>query len=290
MTSADVGVSQSRDSVWQLPQQTNQVPQHFSNDEEERYKALLGKEEENLTEEERDFMKRHQKLLRNREAAQLFRARQRQHYTELKTRCNGLEYLTASMREKISEKESENMQIRDQLAYLRQFIKEAVDYSCQFASMSSSGFSNNFVHQATAPVFTASAAVSAAAFVMQRPTTSAHAPTVPPPMANTQYSLQQPIFAPPPHPTPQYTPTNYPPSQAPQTYTATTGATGTSQIYNPQPAPTYPPQTPPSAQYPDYNSSQTQHQPLPLLQQQSYSNTSPTFGSPLLMPALNTNI
>lgn len=65
-------------------------------------------------------------LEKNREAAQLFRQRQKAHAQELDSKVKLLEAENADWRAKLELLQAENKLIRDQLLYLRSFVGSAV--------------------------------------------------------------------------------------------------------------------------------------------------------------------
>ena len=66
------------------------------------------------------------RLAKNREAAQMFRQRQKVYIQDLEKRTNDLTAENASLRAKVELLGAENKVIRDQLAYLRSVIGNAV--------------------------------------------------------------------------------------------------------------------------------------------------------------------
>ncbi|KYQ90652.1 putative basic-leucine zipper transcription factor [Tieghemostelium lacteum] len=87
--------------------------------------------------EEERTMKRQRRLVKNREAAQLFRQRQKAYIHDLEKKVNDLTSTNSEFRARVELLNSENKLIREQLLYLRNFITQAVSFS--FPPKSGSG-------------------------------------------------------------------------------------------------------------------------------------------------------
>lgn len=71
------------------------------------------------------------RLLKNREAAQLFRERQKEYINELEKQVNALTTENTDAKSKVELLMSENKIIKEQLQYLRNFIAQALSFSFQ---------------------------------------------------------------------------------------------------------------------------------------------------------------
>ncbi len=69
------------------------------------------------------------RLVRNREAAQQFRMRQKQHIIDMESKIKLVEAENSELRTKVELLNSENKIVKDQLLYLRSFIGQAVSIS-----------------------------------------------------------------------------------------------------------------------------------------------------------------
>eukprot|EP01119_Soliformovum_irregulare_P008613 TRINITY_DN21718_c0_g1_i1.p1 TRINITY_DN21718_c0_g1~~TRINITY_DN21718_c0_g1_i1.p1 ORF type:complete len:275 (-),score=61.96 TRINITY_DN21718_c0_g1_i1:31-762(-) len=69
------------------------------------------------------------RLIKNREAAQLFRQRQKAYIQDLETKVNTVTTENADNKAKLELLRSENKLIKEQLAYLRNFISQAIAFS-----------------------------------------------------------------------------------------------------------------------------------------------------------------
>lgn len=82
-----------------------------------------------LTPEEERNMKRQRRLVKNREAAQLFRQRQKAYIQDLEKKVADLSATNNDFRARVELLNSENKLIKEQLLYLRNFITQAVSFS-----------------------------------------------------------------------------------------------------------------------------------------------------------------
>lgn len=82
-----------------------------------------------LTPEEERNMKRQRRLVKNREAAQLFRQRQKAYIQDLEKKVSDLSATNNEFRARVELLNSENKLIKEQLLYLRNFITQAVSFS-----------------------------------------------------------------------------------------------------------------------------------------------------------------
>lgn len=69
------------------------------------------------------------RLVKNREAAQQFRQRQKQHILDMEAKIKLLDTENSELRTKVELLVSENKIVKDQLLYLRSFIGQAVSVS-----------------------------------------------------------------------------------------------------------------------------------------------------------------
>ncbi len=83
------------------------------------------------------------RLVKNREAAQLFRQRQRAYISDLETKVNGLSTENAENKSRVDLLRSENKLIKEQLVYLRNFISQAVSFSLPTSNSSSNNNNSN---------------------------------------------------------------------------------------------------------------------------------------------------
>lgn len=74
-------------------------------------------------------MKRQRRLVKNREAAQLFRQRQKAYIQDLEKKVSDLSATNNDFRARVELLNSENKLIKEQLLYLRNFITQAVSFS-----------------------------------------------------------------------------------------------------------------------------------------------------------------
>jgi len=74
-------------------------------------------------------MKRQRRLVKNREAAQLFRQRQKAYIQDLEKKVADLSSTNNDFRARVELLNSENKLIKEQLLYLRNFITQAVSFS-----------------------------------------------------------------------------------------------------------------------------------------------------------------
>ncbi|EFA78647.1 putative basic-leucine zipper transcription factor [Heterostelium album PN500] len=79
--------------------------------------------------EEEKHMKRQRRLVKNREAAQLFRQRQKAYIQDLEKKVHDLTTNNSEFRARTELLNSENKLIREQLMYLRNFITQAVSFT-----------------------------------------------------------------------------------------------------------------------------------------------------------------
>ncbi|KAF2077200.1 hypothetical protein CYY_001520 [Polysphondylium violaceum] len=79
--------------------------------------------------EEERHMKRQRRLVKNREAAQLFRQRQKAYIQDLEKKVSDLTGTNSEYRARVELLNSENKLIREQLLYLRNFVTQAVSFS-----------------------------------------------------------------------------------------------------------------------------------------------------------------
>lgn len=84
---------------------------------------------QSLTPEEERNMKRQRRLVKNREAAQLFRQRQKAYIQDLEKKVADLSATNNDHRARVELLNSENKLIKEQLLYLRNFITQAVSFS-----------------------------------------------------------------------------------------------------------------------------------------------------------------
>lgn len=82
-----------------------------------------------LSPEEERNMKRQRRLVKNREAAQLFRQRQKAYIQDLEKKVADLSATNNDFRARVELLNSENKLIKEQLLYLRNFITQAVSFS-----------------------------------------------------------------------------------------------------------------------------------------------------------------
>jgi len=82
-----------------------------------------------LTPDEERNMKRQRRLVKNREAAQLFRQRQKAYIQDLEKKVADLSATNNDFRARVELLNSENKLIKEQLLYLRNFITQAVSFS-----------------------------------------------------------------------------------------------------------------------------------------------------------------
>jgi hypothetical protein len=85
-------------------------------------------------------LKREKRLEKNREAAQLFRQRQKAYIEDLEKKVNKVETENAQNLTKVELLKSENKIIKQQLEYLRKFISDAISLSLE---NNNSFFNNN---------------------------------------------------------------------------------------------------------------------------------------------------
>lgn len=90
---------------------------------------IAGGEGQPLTPEEERNMKRQRRLVKNREAAQLFRQRQKAYIQDLEKKVADLSSTNNEFRARVELLNSENKLIKEQLLYLRNFITQAVSFS-----------------------------------------------------------------------------------------------------------------------------------------------------------------
>lgn len=88
----------------------------------------MGAEQPLSPEEERN-MKRQRRLVKNREAAQLFRQRQKAYIQDLEKKVGDLTATNNEFRARVELLNSENKLIKEQLLYLRNFVTQAVSFS-----------------------------------------------------------------------------------------------------------------------------------------------------------------
>eukprot|EP01097_Dermamoeba_algensis_P001917 TRINITY_DN1753_c0_g1_i1.p1 TRINITY_DN1753_c0_g1~~TRINITY_DN1753_c0_g1_i1.p1 ORF type:complete len:132 (+),score=35.44 TRINITY_DN1753_c0_g1_i1:59-454(+) len=74
-------------------------------------------------------VKKQKRLEKNREAAQQFRQRQREYISELESKVQGLNTTNSEFRSRLDDLDKENKLLKDQLAYLRNFIGKAVTFA-----------------------------------------------------------------------------------------------------------------------------------------------------------------
>eukprot|EP01133_Synstelium_polycarpum_P014172 gene14172-16704_t len=79
--------------------------------------------------EEEKHQKRQRRLVKNREAAQLFRQRQKAYIQDLEKKVSDLTSSNSEFRARVELLGSENKLIREQMGYLRNFITQAVSFS-----------------------------------------------------------------------------------------------------------------------------------------------------------------
>ncbi|EGC30580.1 hypothetical protein DICPUDRAFT_92949 [Dictyostelium purpureum] len=79
--------------------------------------------------DEERHMKRQRRLVKNREAAQLFRQRQKAYIQDLEKKVSDLTGTNSEFRARVELLNSENKLIREQLLYLRNFVTQAVSFS-----------------------------------------------------------------------------------------------------------------------------------------------------------------
>ncbi|EGG23827.1 putative basic-leucine zipper transcription factor [Cavenderia fasciculata] len=79
--------------------------------------------------EEEKNLKRQRRLVKNREAAQLFRQRQKAYIQDLEKKVSDLTSNNSEIRARAELLNSENKLIREQLMYLRNFVTQAVSFS-----------------------------------------------------------------------------------------------------------------------------------------------------------------
>jgi len=82
-----------------------------------------------LSPEDERNMKRQRRLVKNREAAQLFRQRQKAYIQDLEKKVADLSSTNNDFRARVELLNSENKLIKEQLLYLRNFITQAVSFS-----------------------------------------------------------------------------------------------------------------------------------------------------------------
>lgn len=86
-------------------------------------------EASNQSTEDEKTMKRQRRLVKNREAAQLFRQRQKAYIQDLEKKVQDLGATNNDYRARVELLNSENKLIKEQLLYLRNFVTQAVSHS-----------------------------------------------------------------------------------------------------------------------------------------------------------------
>eukprot|EP01112_Ceratiomyxa_fruticulosa_P024037 TRINITY_DN950_c0_g3_i1.p1 TRINITY_DN950_c0_g3~~TRINITY_DN950_c0_g3_i1.p1 ORF type:complete len:410 (+),score=108.35 TRINITY_DN950_c0_g3_i1:246-1475(+) len=89
-------------------------------------------DESTLTVDERKQLKKQRRLVKNREAAQLFRQRQKEYIVNLERRAAELTQANHEASARVELLSSENKLMKEQLVYLRNFMKQAVSFSFPF--------------------------------------------------------------------------------------------------------------------------------------------------------------
>jgi hypothetical protein len=87
-----------------------------------------------MTPEEKLLMKKQRRLVKNREAAQLFRQRQKEYISNLELKAAELTTANTEANARVELLASENKLMKEQLIYLRNFMKQAVAYSFPLAT------------------------------------------------------------------------------------------------------------------------------------------------------------
>eukprot|EP01113_Clastostelium_recurvatum_P020426 TRINITY_DN2421_c0_g1_i2.p1 TRINITY_DN2421_c0_g1~~TRINITY_DN2421_c0_g1_i2.p1 ORF type:complete len:381 (+),score=112.70 TRINITY_DN2421_c0_g1_i2:120-1262(+) len=93
---------------------------------------LDGIDESALSVEDRKQLKKQRRLVKNREAAQLFRQRQKEYIVNLERRAAELTQANHEASARVELLASENKLMKEQLVYLRNFMKQAVSFSFPF--------------------------------------------------------------------------------------------------------------------------------------------------------------
>ncbi|EGC37178.1 hypothetical protein DICPUDRAFT_150254 [Dictyostelium purpureum] len=86
--------------------------------------------------------KKNRRLLKNREAAQLFRQRQKEYISSLESKASTLEASNSTALSKVSHLTEENQLMKDKVKYLKNFVKQAVSISLPMSVVNQDNINN----------------------------------------------------------------------------------------------------------------------------------------------------